>query len=164
MTPRVLINNTWIWHRARSEATSNIAGTMRVGYYFLGPKPLTPGVVEINRASKQRCFQQSSIAFGARAALFTHYSERSGGCNPIPSTSGFIGGSDTVRSFGYRDLGRMTEKITPSARIFTVLTSIYVPIFGEYRARFSQTGQSASDIRRTRPRRHALCCGRRVAL
>src|SRR5438874_5533539 len=82
-----------------------IRGTMRVGYYLpLGPKPLTPGVVEDQPAGTpfQRWFRQSSIAFGARSGII-HSLTDSGSDEPaaIPIDDRFFnGGATTVRSFG----------------------------------------------------------------
>src|SRR6266581_4322704 len=73
VTPRgFLINNTLdLASSAFGSQIEFIRGTIRTGYYLpFGPKPLTPGVVEDKPGTPlQRWFQQSSIAFGARAGI-----------------------------------------------------------------------------------------------
>src|SRR5713101_4501423 len=74
VTPRgFLINNTMdLASKALGGDLNFIRSTMRVGYYLpFGPKPLTPGVVEVERSGTplQRWFRQSSIAFGARVGI-----------------------------------------------------------------------------------------------
>jgi outer membrane protein insertion porin family len=139
VTPRgFLINNTLdLASSAFGSDIEYIRGTIRVGYYLpLGPKPLTPGVVEDKPGTPwQRWFQQSSIAFGARAGII-HSLTVSGPAEataiPIDERF-FIGGSDTVRSFGYRDLGPHDPKGHPiGGEFFTVFNVEYTfPIFGE---------------------------------
>src|SRR5437762_1612305 len=111
VTPRgFLINNTLdLASNAFGSDIEFIRGTIRLGYYLpFGPKPLTPGVVEDKPVTPlQRWFQQSSIAFGARAGII-HSLTVSGPeeATAIPIDERFFnGGSDTVRSFGERDLG-----------------------------------------------------------
>jgi len=115
-----------------------IRSTMRVGYYLpLGPKPLTPGVVEDQPAGTplQRWFRQSSIAFGARAGII--HSLTTSGSNEateIPIDERFFnGGATTVRSFGERDLGPHDNHGHPvGGEFFTVFNVEYTfPIFGE---------------------------------
>ncbi len=139
VTPRgFLINNTLdLASSAFGSDIEYIRGTMRVGYYLpFGPKTLTPGVVEDKPGTPfQRWFQQSSIAFGARAGII-HSLTVSGPAEataiPIDERF-FIGGSDTVRSFGYRDLGPHDPKGHPiGGEFFTVFNVEYTfPIFGE---------------------------------
>ncbi len=133
-----LINNTLdLASSAFGSDIEYIRGTMRVGYYLpFGPKPLTPGVVEDKPGTPfQRWFQQSSIAFGARAGII-HSLTVSGPAEataiPIDERF-FIGGSDTVRSFGYRDLGPHDPKGHPiGGEFYTVFNIEYTfPIFGE---------------------------------
>jgi outer membrane protein insertion porin family len=114
-----------------------IRGTIRVGYYLpFGPKPLTPGVVEDKPGTPwQRWFQQSSIAFGARAGII-HSLTVSGPAEAtaIPIDERFFnGGSDTVRSFIERELGPRDNKGHPlGGEFFTVFNIEYTfPIFGE---------------------------------
>jgi len=115
-----------------------IRGTMRVGYYLpFGPKPLTPGVVadEATGTPFQRWFQQSSIAFGARAGII-HSLTTSGPdeATAIPIDERFFnGGATTVRSFGERDLGPHDNHGHPvGGEFFTVFNIEYTfPIFGE---------------------------------
>src|SRR5881409_2985378 len=106
VTPRgFLINNTLdLASSAFGSQIEFIRGTIRTGYYLpFGPKPLTPGVVEDKPGTPlQRWFQQSSIAFGARAGII-HSLTVSGPeeATAIPIDERFFnGGSDTVRSFG----------------------------------------------------------------
>jgi outer membrane protein insertion porin family len=139
VTPRgFLINNTLdLASSAFGSDIEYIRGTIRVGYYLpFGPKSLTPGVVEDKPGTPlQRWFQQSSIAFGARAGII-HSLTVSGPAEataiPIDERF-FIGGSDTVRSFGYRDLGPHDPKGHPiGGEFFTVFNVEYTfPIFGE---------------------------------
>jgi outer membrane protein assembly factor BamA len=143
-----LINNTLdLASSAFGSDIEYIRGTMRVGYYLpLGPKALTPGVVEDEPGTPlQRWFQQSSIAFGARAGII-HSLTVSGPeeATAIPIDERFfIGGSDTVRSFGYRDLGPHDRKGHPiGGEFFTVFNVEYTfPIFGELQgALFTDAG------------------------
>jgi outer membrane protein insertion porin family len=143
-----LINNTLdLASSAFGSDIEFIRGTIRLGYYFpFGPKPLTPGVVEDKPGTPlQRWFQQSSIAFGARAGII-HSLTVSGSAEataiPIDERF-FIGGSDTVRSFGYRDLGPHDPKGHPiGGEFFTVFNIEYTfPIFGELQgALFTDAG------------------------
>src|SRR6266550_2092447 len=111
VTPRgFLINNTLdLASNAFGSDIEFIRGTMRVGYYRpFGPKPLTPGVVEDKPGTPlQRWFQQSWIGFGARAGVIHSLTVSGPGeATAIPIDERFFnGGSDTVRSFGERDLG-----------------------------------------------------------
>ena len=139
VTPRgFLINNTLdLASGAFGSDIEFIRGTIRVGYYLpFGPKPLTPGVVEDQRGTPlQRWFQQSSIAFGARMGII-HSLTVSGSeeATAIPIDERFFnGGPDTVRSFGYRDLGPHDSKGHPiGGEFFTVFNVEYTfPIFGE---------------------------------
>jgi len=86
-----------------------VRSTIRLGYYLpFAPKALAPGVVEDKRGTPlQRWFQQSSLAFGARAGI-VHSLNHSGPDEPttLPIDERFFnGGGTTVRSFGERDLG-----------------------------------------------------------
>ena len=149
VTPRgFLINNTLdLASSAFGSDIEFIRGTIRLGYYLpFGPKPLTPGVVEDKPGTPlRRWFQQSSIAFGARAGII-HSLTVSGPAEataiPIDERF-FIGGSDTVRSFGYRDLGPHDPKGHPiGGEFFTVFNVEYTfPIFGELQgALFTDAG------------------------
>jgi outer membrane protein assembly factor BamA len=149
VTPRgFLINNTLdLASSAFGSDIEFIRGTMRVGYYFpFGPKPLTPGVVEDKPGTPlQRWFQQSAIAFGARVGII-HSLTVSGPAEataiPIDERF-FIGGPDTVRSFGYRDLGPHDRKGHPiGGEFFTVFNVEYTfPILGELQgALFTDAG------------------------
>ena len=140
VTPRgFLINNTVdLASKALGGDLEFIRSTMRVGYYLpFGPKPLTPGVVEVERSGTplQRWFRQSSIAFGARVGII--HSLPTSGANeataiPIDERF-FIGGATTVRSFGERDLGRHDHHGHPvGGEFYTVFNAEYTfPIFGE---------------------------------
>ena len=112
-------------------------GTIRLGYFLpFGPKPLTPGVVEDQTLPPlQRWFQQSLLAFGARAGL-VHSLDHSGPdeLTTIPIDERFFnGGATTVRSYGERDLGPHDPKGNPiGGEFFTVFNVEYTfPILGE---------------------------------
>jgi len=149
VTPRgFLINNTLdLASSAFGSDIEFIRGTIRVGYYLpFGPKPLTPGVVEDKPGTPlQRWFQQSSIAFGARAGII-HSLTVSGPeeATAVPIDERFFnGGSDTVRSFGERDLGPHDHRGHPlGGEFFTVFNIEYTfPIFGELQgALFTDAG------------------------
>jgi outer membrane protein insertion porin family len=139
VTPRgFLINNTLdLASSAFGSDIEFIRGTIRVGYYLpFGPKALTPGVVEDKPGTPlQRWFQQSSIAFGARAGIIHSLTVSGPGeATAIPIDERFFnGGSDTVRSFGERDLGPHDHRDHPlGGEFFTVFNIEYTfPIFGE---------------------------------
>ena len=149
VTPRgFLINNTLdLASSAFGSDIEFIRGTIRVGYYLpFGPKALTPGVVEDKPGTPlERWFQQSSIAFGARAGII-HSLTVSGPeeAFAIPIDERFFnGGSDTVRSFGERDLGPHDHRGHPlGGEFFTVFNIEYTfPIFGELQgALFTDAG------------------------
>lgn len=115
-----------------------IRATVRLGYYIpFGPKPLTPGVATDQEAPKnlwQRFWQQSSLAFGARAGS-VHSLNHSGPDEPntIPIDERFFnGGGTTVRSFGERDLGPLNHGNPLGGEFFTVFNAEYTfPIYGE---------------------------------
>jgi outer membrane protein insertion porin family len=114
-----------------------VRATGRVSYYLpFGPKALTPGVVEDKPGTPlKRWFQQSSLAFGARAGV-VHSLNNSGGneATAIPIDERFFnGGSNTVRSFGERTLGPHDRHGNPiGGEFFTVFNVEYTfPIFGE---------------------------------
>ncbi len=140
VTPRgFLINNTAdVASSAFGSDIEFVRGTMRVGYYFpFGPKPLTPGVVGVERSGTalQRWFQQSSIAFGARAGIINSLTDSgSGEATAIPIDERFfIGGATTVRSFAERDLGPHDNHGHPvGGEFYTVFNVEYTfPILGE---------------------------------
>src|SRR5881296_30556 len=139
VTPRgFLINNTLdLASSAFGSDIEFIRGTIRTGYYLpFGPKPLTPGVVEDKPGTPlQRWFQQSSIAFGARAGII-HSLTVSGPAEAtaIPIDERFFnGGASTVRSFGERDLGPHDPKGNPiGGEFYTVFNVEYTfPLYGE---------------------------------
>jgi outer membrane protein insertion porin family len=139
VTPRgFLVSNTLdLASNAFGSDIEFIRGTMRVGYYLpFGPKVLTPGVVEDQPGTPlQRWFQQSLIAFGARAGII-HSLTVSGPAEAtaIPIDERFFnGGADSVRSFGERDLGPHDNKGHPiGGEFFTVFNIEYnFPILGE---------------------------------
>ncbi len=116
-----------------------VRSTLRVAYYLpFAPKPLHPGVVEDENGPRnpwQKFFQQSSLAFGARAGL-VHSLDHSGPDEPstIPIDERFFnGGASTVRSFGERDLGPLDRHGNPlGGEFFTVFNAEYTfPIYGE---------------------------------
>ena len=114
-----------------------IRGTMSASYYLpFSPKVTTPGVTEDQGGSPlQHWFQQSSLAFGARAGII--HSLTTSGSNEataIPIDERFFnGGADTVRSFGERDLGPHDNHGHPvGGEFFTVFNIEYTfPILGE---------------------------------
>jgi outer membrane protein assembly factor BamA len=149
VTPRgFLINNTLdLASNAFGSDIEFIRGTVRLGYYLpLGPKPLTPGVVEDKPGTPlQRWFQQSWIGFGARAGIIHSLTVSGPGeATAIPIDERFFnGGSDTVRSFGERDLGPHDPKGHPiGGEFYTVFNVEYTfPIFGELQgALFTDAG------------------------
>jgi outer membrane protein insertion porin family len=150
-----------------------IRGTIRTGYYLpFGPKPLTPGVVEDKPGTPlQRWFQQSSIAFGARAGII-HSLTVSGPeeATAIPIDERFFnGGSDTVRSFGERDLGPHDNHGHPvGGEFFTVFNIEYTfPIYGElHGALFTDAGNllPTSEQPGVNDMRYALGAGLRYKL
>src|SRR6266705_3047682 len=175
VTPRgFLINNTLdLASSAFGSDIEFIRGTIRVGYYLpFGPKPLTPGVVEDKPGTPlQRWFQQSSIAFGARAGII-HSLTVSGPeeATAIPIDERFFnGGSDTVRSFGERDLGPHDNHGHPvGGEFFTVFNVEYTfPIYGELQgALFTDAGNllPTSEDPGLNDMRYALGAGLRYKL
>src|SRR6266516_558734 len=149
VTPRgFLINNTLdLASSAFGSDIEFIRGTIRTGYYLpFGPKPLTPGVVEDKPGTPlQRWFQQSSIAFGARAGIIhslTVSGPEEATAIPIDERL-FNGAATTVRSFGERDLGPHDRKGNPiGGEFLTVFNIEYTfPIFGELQgALFTDAG------------------------
>ena len=139
VTPRgFLINNTLdLASSAFGSDIQFIRGTIRTGYYLpFGPKALTPGVVEDKPGTPlQRWFQQSWVGFGARAGIIHSLTVSGPGeATAIPIDERFFnGGSDTVRSFGERDLGPHDHRGHPlGGEFFTVFNVEYTfPIFGE---------------------------------
>ena len=175
VTPRgFLINNTLdLASSAFGSDIEFIRGTIRVGYYLpFGPKPLTPGVVEDKPGTPwQRWFQQSSIAFGARAGIIHSLSvSGSAEVTAIPIDEHFFsGGADTVRSFGERDLGPHDSKGHPlGGEFFTVFNIEYTfPIFGELQgALFTDAGNllPTSEELGLNDMRYALGAGLRYKL
>ncbi len=175
VTPRgFLINNTLdLASSAFGSQIEFIRGTIRTGYYLpFGPKPLTPGVVEDKPGTPlQRWFQQSSIAFGARAGII-HSLTVSGPeeATAIPIDERFFnGGSDTVRSFGERDLGPHDNHGHPiGGEFFTVFNIEYTfPIYGELQgAVFTDAGNllPTSEEPGLNDMRYALGAGLRYKL
>ena len=125
-------------HPLLSAATSNSSAALDASPIFFrsGRKSLTPGVIEDQPTpSLQRWFEQSSLAFGARAGI-VHSLNHSGPDEPttIPIDERFFnGGATTVRSFGERDLGPHDPKGNPiGGEFFTVFNVEYTfPIYGE---------------------------------
>src|SRR5437588_4495552 len=149
VTPRgFLINNTLdLASSAFGSDIQFIRGTIRTGYYLpFGPKALTPGVVEDKPGTPlQRWFQQSWIGFGARAGIIHSLTVSGPGeATAIPIDERlFNGGSDTVRSFGERELGPHDHRGPPlGGEFFTVFNIEYTfPIFGELQgALFTDAG------------------------
>jgi outer membrane protein insertion porin family len=112
-------------------------GTARLAYFLsFAPKTLTPGVTEDQTVPPlQHWFQQSLLAFGARAGL-VHSLNNSGPdeATTLPIDERFFnGGATTVRSYGERDLGPHDPKGNPiGGEFFTVFNLEYTfPIYGE---------------------------------
>src|SRR5881392_536801 len=175
VTPRgFLVNNTLdLASSAFGSDIEFIRGTIRTGYYLpFGPKPLTPGVVEDKPGTPlQRWFQQSWIGFGARAGII-HSLTVSGPeeATAIPIDERFFnGGSDTVRSFGERDLGPHDHRGHPlGGEFLTVFNIEYTfPIYGELQgALFTDAGNllPTSEQPGLNDMRYALGAGLRYKL
>src|SRR5438309_1182256 len=139
VAPRGLLINTTldVASTAFGSDIQLIRGTGRIAYFLpFGPKSLTPGVVEDQTLPPlQRWFQQSSLAFGARAGI-VHSLNHSGPDEPttLPIDERFFnGGATTVRSFGERKLGPSDPKGNPiGGEFYTVFNVEYTfPIYGE---------------------------------
>src|SRR5256885_13075933 len=175
VTPRgFLINNTLdLASSAFGSDIEFIRGTIRTGYYLpFGPKPVTTGVVEDKPGTPlQGWFQQSWIGFGARAGII-HSLTVSGPeeATAIPIDERFFnGGSDTVRSFGERDLGPHDHRGHPiGGEFFTVFNIEYTfPIYGELQgAVFTDAGNllPTSEEPGLNDMRYALGAGLRYKL
>ena len=148
--------------------------TLRLGYYLpLGPKSLTPGVVEDSgpKTAWQRFIQQSALAFGARGGL-VHSLNGNGvdEANTLPIDERFFnGGGTTVRSFTERDLGPHDLHGHPlGGEFFTVFNAEYTfPIFGELQGSvFADAGNllPTSDQPGLDDMRYALGLGLRYKL
>ena len=150
-----------------------IRGTGRVAYFLpFGPKSLTPGVVEDQTAPPlQRWFQQSSLAFGARAGA-VHSLNNTGPDEPttLPIDERFFnGGATSVRSFGERTLGPLDPKGNPiGGEFYTIFNVEYTfPIYGELQgALFFDTGDllPTSEEPGVDDMRYALGAGLRYKL
>ena len=139
VAPRGLLINTTadLASTAFGSEIQLVRGTGRIAYFLpFGPKSLTPGVVEDQTVPPlRRWFQQSGLAFGARAGL-VHSLNHSGPDEPttIPIDERFFnGGATSVRSFGERDLGPHDPKGNPiGGEFFTIFNVEYTfPIYGE---------------------------------
>ena len=131
VSPRgVVIDNTFDYATgALGSDLEFVRATARVSYYLpFAPEKKT---VEINpRADEQESkllhwFSQSGLAFGARVGVI------SGVGIPIDERF-FNGGSNSVRSFGERDLGPHFDGDPLGGEFFSVYNIEYTfPIFGE---------------------------------
>src|SRR5467141_950924 len=139
VAPRgLLINNTLdVASTAFGSDIQLIRATGRIAYFLpFGPKSLTPGVVEDQTAPPlRRWFDQSSLAFGARAGI-VHSLNHSGPDEPttLPIDERFFnGGATTVRSFGERKLGPHDPKGNPiGGDFYTIFNVEYTfPLYGE---------------------------------
>ncbi|MFN2541747.1 MAG: outer membrane protein assembly factor [Chthoniobacterales bacterium] len=139
VAPRGFVGNTTfdLATKAFGSEIQLARSTIRLAYFLpLGPKPLTPGVVEDQSTPPlHRWFQQSLLAFGARGGL-VHSLNNSGPDEQttIPIDERFFnGGATTVRSFSERDLGPHDPKGNPiGGEFFTVFNVEYTfPILGE---------------------------------
>lgn len=150
-----------------------VRSTAKLAYFLpFGPKPLAPGVAPDEAGTPlQRWFQQSSLAFGARAGI-VHSLNHSGPDEPttIPIDERFFnGGSTTVRSFGERDLGPHDPKDNPiGGEFFTVFNVEYTfPVYGELQgATFFDAGNllPTSEKPSLEEMRYALGVGLRYKL
>jgi outer membrane protein assembly complex protein YaeT len=139
VSPRGFVaNNTFdVASDAFGSDVNLVRTTVRLAYFLpFGPKTLTPGVAaDQTMPPLQRWFQQSSLAFGARAGL-VHSLGHSGPdeLTTLPIDERFFnGGSSTVRSFGERKLGPRDRKGNPlGGEFFTVFNVEYTfPLYGE---------------------------------
>ena len=139
VSPRGFIaNNTFdVASDAFGSDVNLVRTTVRLAYFLpFGPKTLTPGVAaDQTMPPLERWFQQSSLAFGARAGL-VHSLGHSGPdeLTTLPIDERFFnGGATTVRSFGERELGPRDRKGNPlGGEFFTVFNVEYTfPIYGE---------------------------------
>src|SRR5260370_1273198 len=139
VAPRgLVINNTLdVASTAFGSDIQLIRAAVRIAYFLpVGPKSLTPGVVEDQTLPPlRRWFDQSSLAFGARAGI-VHSLNHSGPDEPttLPIDERFFnGGATTVRSFGERKLGPSDPKGNPiGGEFYTVFNVEYTfPIYGE---------------------------------
>ncbi len=139
VSPRGFVVNTTfdLASKAFGSEIELTRGTARLAYFLpFGPKALTPGVVEDQTVPPlQNWFQQSLLAFGARAGL-VHSLNNSGPdeATTLPIDERFFnGGATTVRSYGERDLGPHDPKGNPiGGEFFTVFNLEYTfPIYGE---------------------------------
>jgi outer membrane protein assembly factor BamA len=139
VSPRGFVaNNTFdVATQALGSEIELVRTTIRLAYFLpFGPKTLTPGVAaDQTLPPLRRWFDQSALAFGARAGL-VHSLNHSGPDEPttIPIDERFFnGGATTVRSFGERDLGPHDPKGNPiGGEFFTVFNVEYTfPLYGE---------------------------------
>lgn len=139
VSPRgLLVNTTFdLASKALGSEIELARGTARLAYFLsFAPKTLTPGITEDQTVPPlRRWFQQSLLAFGARAGL-VHSLNNSGPDEPttLPIDERFFnGGATTVRSYGERDLGPHDPKGNPiGGEFFTVFNVEYTfPIYGE---------------------------------
>ena len=146
--------------------------TGRASYYlpFRSEKPQLVGA-ELNKSGLQKWFEQSTLAFGARAGIV--YPLDTAGTTaalaiPIDERF-FIGGSTTVRSFGERDLGPHDPRGNPiGGEFYTVFNAEYTfPIWGDLLgAIFVDAGNLLRDARQPSldDMRYALGVGLRYNL
>ncbi|PYL64255.1 MAG: hypothetical protein DMF25_07760, partial [Verrucomicrobia bacterium] len=139
VSPRGFVVNTTLdlASKAFGSEIELARGTARLAYFLsFAPKTLTPGVTEDQTVPPlQHWFQQSLLAFGARAGL-VHSLNNSGPdeATTLPIDERFFnGGATTVRSYGERDLGPHDPKGNPiGGEFFTVFNVEYTfPIYGE---------------------------------
>ncbi len=114
-----------------------VRSTIGLAYFLpFGPKTFEPGTtVDATVSPLRRWFRLSSLAFGARAGV-VHSLDNSGSDEPttIPIDERFFnGGSNSVRSFGERDLGPLDPKGNPvGGEFYTIYNVEYTfPLYGE---------------------------------
>jgi outer membrane protein insertion porin family len=114
-----------------------IRSTVRASYYlsFAKPQP-SPSDFGIGLGTSGRAswLEQSSLAFGARTGVIHSLNSSADEALAIPIDERFFnGGSNTVRSFGERELGPRDRHGNPiGGEFFTIFNVEYTfPIFGE---------------------------------
>ena len=125
--------------------------TLRLGYFIpFAPKALHPGVSEdVTLPPLQRWFQQSSLAFGARAGLIRPIGGDGVVDSELPIDERFFnGGANSVRSFDERFLGPREKHGYPlGGEFYSIFNVEYTfPIYGELQgATFVDAGNLLPD-------------------
>jgi len=125
--------------------------TLRLGYFLpFAPKALMPAVSEdATMPPLRHWFQQSAIAFGARAGLIHPFGNDANSFAELPIDERFFnGGSNSVRSFDERYLGPLEKHGYPlGGEFFSVFNVEYTfPLYGELQgALFVDAGNLLPD-------------------